>query len=120
MSAKQLVFIMATFILASVVWSSSSIIAKDKKPVKDSIIAVIDDVKDKKEIVQVENIYISENMLFIKTPSINDMIFVYTTSGLCIDKFVKETEIVVKDVSAYPIGELIITNGKDLTAKVIR
>ena len=122
MGAKFLVFIMAAFILTSSVCASSLIITEDKKPVKASSV-VNDGNKTKKEITRIakdENIYISENMLYIKTPLINDLIYVYTASGLCIDKFVKETELVVKDASAYPAGVLIITNGKDLTTKVVK
>ena len=81
---------------------------------------MVSDEKAKKTIEKNENIYILENILYIKTLSINELIYVYTKSGLCIDKFVKDTEIFVKDVSAYPNGELTVTNGKDLTAKVIK
>jgi len=120
MSAKLLVFMVVSLIMTSYVYASSSIITEDRKPVKASSTVIKDDGKARKDIDKDENIYISENMLYIKTQLINDLIYVYTTSGLCIDKFVKDTELVVKDASAYPNGELIVTNGKDLTAKVVK
>ena len=119
MSAKLLVSIMVTFILASSVCASSSIVTEDKKPVKASSV-IKDDDKEEKDIEKNENIYISENVLHVKTKLIDDLIYVYTSSGLCIDKFVKDTELFVKNASAYPNGVLIITNGKDLTVKVFK
>ncbi|MDR1381725.1 MAG: hypothetical protein LBJ47_09655, partial [Tannerella sp.] len=50
------------------------------------------------EAVMDSDVYISENMLYLKTPLVNDLIYVYTLSGLQIDKFVKDTELFVKDV----------------------
>lgn len=69
----------------------------------------------------VENtIYLSGNVLYVKSSSVNDLVYVYTASGLCVDKFFKHTELLVKDASAYPSGVLIVTNGKDWTQKVIK
>ena len=112
--------IIASFLLTSFVCASPLTIADDKKPAKVSSVNDKAGCSINKEIVQNENIYISENLLYVKTPAINDLIYVYTTSGLCIDKFIKDTELVVKDASAYPAGELTVTNGKDLTVKVIK
>ena len=120
MSSRLLVIIIASFVLTSHVYASPSTITDDKNPAKVSTVDVKRDSCINKEIVQVKNIYISENLLYVKTPAINDLIYVYTTSGLCIDKFIKDTELVVKDASAYPGGELTVTNGKDLTVKVIK
>ena len=123
MSTKLLVFMMVSIISTSSVCASLSMTAEDRKPVKASSSVVKDGRKARKEIARIaqdENIYISENILHIKTPLIYDLIYVYTTSGLCIDKFVKDTELMVKDVSAYPNGVLVVTNGKDLTVKVVK
>ena len=121
MSTKHLVIMILSIVLTGFFCTSSSLTTKDKKPTKaTSSVVVKDDGKSKKEIDKNVNIYICENMLHVKTPLIDDMIFVYTASGLCIDKFVKDTELIVKDASAYPNGELTITNGKDLTAKVVK
>ena len=117
---RLIVSVIASFILTSLVCASSSTIADDKKPAKVSSEAVKIDGKIKKEIAQDKNIYISENLLYVKTPLINDLIYVYTTSGLCIDKFVKDKELVVKDASAYPDGDLLVTDAKDLTVKVVK
>jgi hypothetical protein len=70
------------------------------------------------EAIPDNDIYILENTLYLKTPLVYDLIYVYTLSGLQIDKFVKDTELFVKDVSSYPSGTLIITNGKDLTCRI--
>jgi uncharacterized protein YjdB len=70
------------------------------------------------EAVSNSDIYISDNILYLKTPLVYDLIYVYTLSGLQIDKFVKDTELFVKDVSSYPGGILIVTNGKDLTSRI--
>jgi hypothetical protein len=120
MSTKHLVIMILSIVLTGFFCTSSSLTTKDKKPTKASSLVVKDDGKTKKDAVLRKNIYICENMLYVKTPLINDLIYVYNTSGLCIDKFVKETELVVKDASAYPSGELTITNGKDLTIKVVK
>jgi len=120
MSTKHLVIMIMTIVLTGFFCTSSSLTTKDKKPAKATSVVVKDDGKTKKDFGKEKNIYISENILYIKTPLINDLIYVYTVSGLCIDKFVKETELFVKDASAYPNGELIITNGKDLTTKVVK
>jgi len=120
MSTKHLVIMILSIVLTGFFCTSSSLTTKDKKPTKSTSVVVKDDGKTKKEVVLNKNIYICENMLYVKTPLINDLIFVYNASGLCIDKFVKETELVVKDASAYPNGELTITNGKDLTIKVVK
>ena len=119
MGTRYLVFIMVSFVLTSSVCASLSIITEEKKPVEVSSV-VKGDCKAKKEAVNDENIYISENILYIKTPLINDLIYVYTTAGLCIDKFIKDKKLFVKDASAYPAGVLIITNGKDLTTRVVK
>ena len=79
-----------------------------------------DDIETSNEFVSENMIYLSGNILYVKSPSVNDLVHVYTASGLCIDKFVKSTELLVKDISAYPSGMLIITNGKDWTKKVVR
>ena len=120
MSTRSLVVIIVSFLMTSFICTSSPITEEDKTPQKESSVSVKKGGCDTTEVVQDENIYISENMLYIKTPLVNDLIYVYTTSGLCIDKFVKETELIVKDVSAYPIGVLIVTNGKNLTVKVFK
>ena len=115
MSAKLLVLMIFSFVLTDSVCASSSITTEDNKPDKASSSVVKCDGKAKNE-----NVYISENMLYVKTPLVNDLIYIYTASGLCIDKFVKDTELVVKNVSAYPDGELIVTNGKELTITIIK
>ena len=120
MNIRFFVFIIVSFIFTGYVLASSSTTVEDKKPVKASSVTVKCNIENIKKDVKNKKIYISDNMLYIKTPLINDLIYVYTASGLCIDKFVKETELVVKDASAYPAGVLIITNGKDLTTKVVK
>ena len=119
MCSKFLVSLMTLFFITGFVCASSSIIVEDKMPAKVTSDAVNDE-DDKKEADGNKNIYIFENMLYIKTSLTNDLIYVYTNSGLCIDKFVKDTDLIVKDASAYPIGVLIITNGKELTTKVVK
>jgi hypothetical protein len=120
MGTKHLVIMIFTIALTGVFCTSSSLTTKDKKPGKASSVVVKDDGKTNKEAVLRKNIYICENMLYVKTPLINDLIYVYNASGLCIDKFVKETELIVKDATAYPAGVLTITNGKDLTLKIVK
>jgi uncharacterized protein YjdB len=83
----------------------------------DVTVSEVDGEKDS-EAVSNSDIYISDNILYLKTPLIYDLIYVYTLSGLQIDKFVKDTELFVKDVSSYPAGILIVTNGKDLTSRI--
>ena len=117
MNAKSLIFVIVLFTATSF-FCFSKTIAEDKTQNKASSNVVKVDDSTKNEIVKDENIYIADNVLYIKTPFTNDMIFVYNASGLCIDKFVKETELVVKDASAYPVGVLTITNGKDLIIKI--
>ena len=119
MSTRFLVIIVL-FLMTSFICTLSSMAAEDETPRKKAPVTVKEDGNDTTEVVQNEDIYISENMLHIKTPLIDDLIYVYTKSGLCIDKFIKETELIIKDASAYPIGELIVTNGKDLTVRVIK
>lgn len=71
------------------------------------------------DVVSEDKVYISGDILYVKTSQENELIYVYTVSGMQIDKFVKDTELVVKNVSSYPKGFLIITNGKNLTKKVV-
>ena len=117
---RFLVIALSTFVFTSSVCATSTMITKDKKPAKASSVEVKEDRNTKKEVTEDKNIFIKKDMLHIKTPLTNDLIYVYTPSGLCIDKFVKDTELIVKDASAYPEGKLIVTNGKDLNVKVIK
>ena len=120
MSSKLFVSLIASFVLTVSVYATSPMGAEDKKPAKASSTEVKKDENTKIDIIQSDDIYISDNILYIKTPSVNDLIYVYNASGLCIDKFVKDTELVAKDATAYPIGDLIVTNGKDMKVKVIK
>ena len=120
MGGRCFIFLVSIFVLVGSVCASSSIIADEKKSEKASVESVKDGGDTKEEIVQNKDVYISEGLLYVKSPLIDDLIYVYTTSGLCIDKFVKDTELFVKDVSLYPNGILIVTNGKELTAKVVK
>ena len=120
MGSKLFVSLISSFVLTVSVCAMSPIGEDDKKPAKASSTNVKKNENTKIDITQSDDIYISDNMLYIKTPSVNDLIYVYNASGLCIDKFIKDTELVAKDATAYPTGDLIVTNGKDLTVKVIK
>ena len=120
MGGKFFVLLIISFVLTVSVCAMSQMGAEDKKPAKASS---IDAKKSENTIIDIlhsDDIYISDNILYIKTESVNDLIYVYNASGLCIDKIVKDTELVAKDATAYPIGDLIVTNGKDLTVKVTK
>jgi len=120
MGSKLFVSLISSFVLTVSVCATSPVSAEDKKPTKVTSLDSKKNENTKIDIIQSDEIYISDNILYIKTASVNDLIYVYNASGLCIDKFIKDTEIVAKDATAYPVGNLIVTNGKDLTVKVIK
>ena len=135
LSTRFFVKMIVSFLMINFICTSFSLTAEDKiprkgapaketvkeNPAKEIPVSVKEEnVNDTTEVVRSEDIYILEDMLYVKTPLINDLIYIYTTSGLCIDKFIKETELIVKDASAYPKGVLTITNGKGLTVRVIK
>ena len=120
MGGKFFVLLITSFVLTIFVCATLPMSAEDKKPTKASSTNANKGENTKIDITRSDDIYISDNILYIKTASVNDLIYVYNASGLCIDKIVKDTELVAKDATAYPIGELIVTNGKDLTVKVTK
>jgi len=120
MGRRLFVSLIASFVLTVSVCATSPMDAEDKKPTKALSTEIKKAENTKNDITQSADIYISDNILYIKTPSVNELIYVYNDSGLCIDKFIKDTELVAKDASAYPKGDLIVTNGKGLTVKVIK
>jgi len=121
MRIKRLAFV-ASFVAVTFVCTTSIVSAQDKTPEKSAATTEKAKDVDNSEKAKVKNVeaYIKGNMLHVRTPSVNDFIFVYNASGLCIDKFVKKEELIVKDVSAYPDGRLVITNGKDLTVEIVK
>ena len=118
MDSKFIVSFIASFVLIVSVSGSPSKYEEEKKPARDSSAVIKKDGVVIKDSIQSNDIYISDSVLYIKTPLVNDLIYVYTASGLCIDKFFKDTELVVKKVSTYPKGVLIVTNGKDMMVKI--